>query len=390
MALKGKITTQELGGVSVRKGLVITQFAISQMLIIGMFVVASQLNYFNSKDLGFKKDAIVTIGLPFVNEQDITKMNTFKSLSAGLVGVEKFSYSMSGAPQTGWVNSTSIKFDNRPKEEDFGVNVKSIDAEYLPLYDIKLVAGRNIFPSDTSREFLINEMLVKRLGFKSPEEIINKTISSRGRNLPIVGVVKDFHMSGLNQAIAPLFMTSQMVNCYNANIKLSTGNIKSTLKSLENAYNQVYPDNYFEANFVDDQIALQYETEQTMGKLVNFFALVAIFIGCLGLYGLVSFMVAQKIKEIGVRKVLGATEAQILSLFGKEFGKLILIAFVIAAPLSWYVMNNWLQNYEYKTTIGFGIFIWAIGTSVLIAMGTVGYQTLKAAWANPAKSLKTE
>jgi len=390
MALKGKITTQELGGLSVRKSLVVTQFAISQMLIIGMFVVASQLNYFNNKDLGFKKDAIVTVALPFVDSQEITKMNTFKSLVSGLQGVEKMSYSMSGAPQTGWVNTTSIQFDNRAKEEDFGVNTKSIDDKYLDLYDIKLVAGRNIYPSDTVREYLINETLAKRLGFSNPNLIINKTIEARGKKLPIVGVVKDFHMSGLNQAIDPLFMSSDLAFCYYSNIKLTAGDIKSTLKGIESAYNVVYPNNFFDVTFVDKQIEQQYETEQTMGKLINFFAIVAIFIGCLGLYGLVSFMVVQKIKEIGVRKVLGATEIQILSIFGKEFGKLIFIAFVIAAPLSWYVMNKWLQNYEYRTTIGITIFFWAVATSVFIASVTVGYQTLRAAWANPAKSLKSE
>jgi putative ABC transport system permease protein len=390
MALKGKISNQQLGGLSIRKGLVVMQFAISQMLIIGMAVVTSQLSYFQNKDLGFKKEAIVTVGLPFVPDQDIVKMNTFKNLVTSQLGVEKFSYSMSGAPQTGWTNTTSIQFDNRPKEEEFGVDIKDIDEKYLDLYGIPIIAGRNIQKADSAREFLINETLVKKLGIKNPTDIINKTLKWNGKNLPIVGVIKDFHMRGLDSKISPLFMTSRMKNVYFANIKLKSNNFQSTLKSIGKAYDQVYPESFFDTTFVDDQIKNQYENEATMGKLINFFALVAILIGCLGLFGLVSFMANQKTKEIGIRKVLGASIGNILGLFGKEFGKLILIAFVIAAPLAWWLMNKWLQDYEYRTTIGWGIFAIAILSTVIIASLTVGYRSINAAIANPVKSLKTE
>lgn len=390
MALKGKISTQQLGGFNVRKGLVVMQFAISQMLIIGMAVVTSQLSYFQTKDLGFKKDAIVTVQLPFVPDQDIVKMNTFKNLITAQAGVEKFSYSMSGAPQSTWTNSTSIKFDNRPKEEEYGVNTKDIDDKYLDLYGIKLLAGRNLMPADSAREFIVNETLTKKLGFKNPADILNKTIESNGKKLPIVGVVADFHMRGLNSEISPLYMTTKMKNVYFANIKLSSNNFQSSLKAIEKSFDQVYPESYFESFFVDDLIKRQYENETTMGKLINFFALVAILIGCLGLFGLVSFMANQKTKEIGIRKVLGASVGNILGLFGIEFGKLIIIAFVIAAPVAWWVMNGWLQNYEFRTPIGVGIFVIAILVTLIIAGITVGYRSFSAALANPVKSLKTE
>lgn len=390
MALKGKISTQQLGGFNIRKGLVVMQFAISQMLIIGMAVVTSQLSYFQNKDLGFKKEAIVTIKLPFTNNQDIVKLGTFKNLVAGQSGIDKFSYSMSGAPQTGWTSTTSIQFDNRPKEEEFGVDLKDIDDKYLELYGIELIAGRNILPADSAREYIVNETLVKKLGFKNPADILNKTMEANGKKLPIVGVIKDFHMRGLSQKISPLFMTSRMTNIYHANIKLATNDIQSTLKSVGKAYDRVYPESFFEAQFVDEQIKKVYEDEVTMGKLINFFALVAILIGCLGLFGLVSFMASQKTKEIGIRKVLGASVGNIIGLFSKEFGKLILIAFLIAAPLAWWVMNNWLQDYEYRTPIGWGIFAIAITSSILIASLTVGYRSFNAAIANPVKSLKTE
>jgi putative ABC transport system permease protein len=390
MALKGKISTHQLGGVNIRKGLVVLQFAISQMLIIGLAVVTSQLSYFQNKDLGFKKEAIITVGLPFTPKQDLIKMNTFKNLASGISGIESFSYSMSGPPQSGWVNTTSLQFDNRPKEEDFGVDIKYIDDKYLKLFGIEIVAGRNILPADSAREFIFNETLVKKLGFKNPSEVLGKTIKWKNQNLPIVGVIKDFHMQRLSQKINPLFMTSRMENAYNANIKLGPSNAQNTIKALEVAYEKVYPESYFEVEFVDDQLKRAYDDENTMGKLINFFALVAILIGCLGLFGLVSFMANQKTKEIGIRKVLGASVGNILGLFGKEFGKLILIAFVIAAPLAWYIMNSWLQDYEYRTPIGAGIFVLAIVVTLLIAGLTVGYRSLKAAIANPVKSLKTE
>jgi putative ABC transport system permease protein len=390
MALKGKISTQQLGGFSVRRGLVILQFAISQMLIIGMLVVANQLNFFTSKDLGFKQEAIITVQLPFVDQQDITKMNTFRNLATSISDVEKLSYSMSGAPQSGWVSSTSIVFNNRPKNEDFSCQVKQIDDKYLDMYGIKLVAGRNVLRADTAREALINESLVKKLGMKTPNEALNKILDAQGSKMNIVGVIKDFHMSDLSSSIAPLYMTTRMNSCYFANVKLRTGNFQNAIKSLQKAYDQVYPNDFFEPNFVDEQIAENYQNEVTMGRLVNFFALVAILIGCLGLYGLVSFMAAQKTKEIGIRKVLGASVPQILGLFGKEFGLLIVIAFAVAAPLGWFVMNKWLQNYQYRIDIGVGVFLLAIGTTVIIALLTVGYRSLKAAWANPITSLRTE
>ncbi|MCP9766513.1 ABC transporter permease [Lacihabitans sp. LS3-19] len=390
VALKGKISTQQLGGINVRKGLVVTQFAISQMLIIGMAVVASQLTYFQNKDLGFKKEAVVTVQLPFTPEQDLVKMSTFKNKVQSLAGVDKFSYSMSGAPMTNWTSNTSIVFDNRPDSEEWGTNIKDIDAEYLDMYKIELVAGRNILPSDSAREYLVNETMVKKLGLKKPEDIINKTIDIRGKKLPVVGVIKDFHMRGLSSEIDPLTMTSKMSNVYFANIKLNTGNFKPTLEAINAAFDQVYPESFFNSSFVDVQVANTYKNELTMGKLVNFFAIVAILIGCLGLFGLVSFMANQKTKEIGIRKVLGASIGSILGLFGKEFSKLIVVAFIIAAPVAWWAMDKWLQDYQYSISIGWEIFAVSLASSVLIAVLTVGYKSTAAALMNPTKSLKTE
>ena len=247
-------------------------------------------------------------------------------------------------------------------------------------------------PSDTAREALVNETFVRKLGIRNPVQILGKILHNgdNTRHLEIVGVIKDFNQVTLQDAIDPLYMTTQASNYYFANLQLRTGNFGRVISQLEKQYNQVYPDSYFTHQFVDAQIERSYQQEQTMGKLVNFFAGIAVLIGCLGLYGLVLFMAAQKTKEIGVRKVLGASVGSILWLFGKEFARLIAVAFVGAAPLAWYVMTGWLLDFEYRITLGPGIFGIAIAATVLVAALTVSVQSVKAALTNPVKSLRSE
>jgi putative ABC transport system permease protein len=341
LALAGRITNRQVGGFSIRRSLVVTQFAISQMLIVGMIVVANQLQYIQTKDLGFRKNAILTVRLPSSPKQDIGKMEDFRHRVMAIPEVEKLSYSMSGPPQTGWISQTMIKFDTRPEPEKFTPQQKHIDAAYVDLYGLKLVAGRNLQPADTSREALVNESFVKQLGIRDPAQVHN-------------------------------------------------GNFERVIHQLEREYNQVYPDSYFTAQFVDEQLQEYYVQEQTMAKLVNFFAGIAVVIGCLGLYGLVLFMAAQKTKEIGVRKVLGASISNILWLFGKEFARLIVVAFVVATPVAWWVMTHWLQDFTYKIDIGPGIFGIALLATVIVAALTVSFQSVKAALMNPVTSLRSE
>ncbi|XWW43849.1 ABC transporter permease [Fibrella sp. USSR17] len=391
VALAGKITTQQTGGFTIRRGLVVTQFAISQMLIIGLIVVANQLHYVQTKDLGFKKDALLTIRLPLVAEQDISKMNTFRSLATALPDVAGISYSMSGPPQSGWVSQTSIRFDTRPEEEKFGPQQAWIDDKYVPLFGLKLVAGRNLNPSDTLREALVNEAMMRKLGFNDPTKVLGKLIHKGNRaHMEIVGVLKDFNQSDLKSAIGPSFFSTSAKNYFGANLQLRTGNYQRVISQLETAYNQVYPDSYFDHQFVDDQIEERYQEEQTMGRLVNFFAAVALLIGCMGLYGLVLFMVTQRTKEIGVRKVLGASVGSILWLFNQEFVRLIAFAFLMAAPAAWWVMSQWLKSFEYRIDLGPFIFVSALVATVVVAVLTVSYQSIKAALVNPVKSLRSE
>ena len=391
MALAGRLTTQQAGGFSVRRGLVVAQFAISQMLIIGLVVVATQLHYVQEKDLGFRKDAILTVGLPNMAAQDVGRMNTFRNLATALPDVGRFSYSMSGPPQSGWISQTNVRFDTRPAEEPYAPQVAWVDAEYTGLYGLKLVAGRNLQRSDTAREALINEAFVQRLGFSRPADVIGKFMHKKGfAPLEIVGVLKNYNQLDLKGISGPLFLTTYASGFYSANIQLSSANYNRAMRQLAKAYSQVYADSFFESTFVDVQLQTAYRQEQTMGRLINFFAGIALLIGCMGLYGLVLFMVVQKTKEIGVRKVLGASLGSILWLFSREFARLIGLAFMLAAPLAWWVMTNWLQDFKYKITLGPGIFLVALLATVLVALLTVSFQSLKAALMNPVKSLRSE
>jgi len=389
LALAGRITTRQVGGFSVRRSLVVTQFAISQMLIVGMIVVASQLRYIQTKDLGFRQEAILTVRLPTTPKQDIGKMNTLRNLAMAIPEVQKLSYSVSGAPQSGWISQTMVKFDTRPEPEKFTTQQQFVDANYLNVYGLKLVAGRNLQPADTAREVLVNEAFVKALGVRKPAEVLGKIVHT-GRELEVVGVLKDFNQDNLRSGIAPLFMTTRATSYFYASLQLHNGNFKRVIEQLETNYNRLYPDSYFTAQFVDEKLQESYVQEQTMAELVNFFAGIAVVIGGLGLYGLVLFMAAQKTKEIGVRKVLGASIRDILWLFGREFFRLIVVAFGVAAPVAWWVMTHWLQDFVYRIEIGPGIFGIALLATLLVAAVTVSYQSIKAALMNPVKSLRSE
>lgn len=389
--LAGRLTSQRVGGLSVRRGLVVAQFAICQMLLIGLIIVVSQLHYVQEKELGFRREAILTVNLPNLPAQDLSKMRTFRNLATALPDVADFSYSMAGPPQSSWTSNTQIRFANRPEVEPYGPQQAWIDADYIGLYGLKLVAGRNLYPADTAREVLINETFARRLGYSRPADIVGQVMyKNQGVPLTIVGVLKDYNQLNLKQGIQPLLLTTNAGGYYSANIQLRSTNYGRAMQQLAKIYNQVYIDSVFEPEFVDQQLQQAYQQEQTMSKLVNVFAGIALLIGCMGLYGLVLFMVAQKTKEVGVRKVLGASVSSILWLFSREFIQLIGLSFLVAAPIGWKVMDNWMQQFTYRFTIGPGVFLIALLATVLVALLTVSWQSIRAALTNPVTSLRSE
>jgi putative ABC transport system permease protein len=385
--LKGALSVQQGGGVSLRRVLVVLQFAIAQILIIGTLVVASQMNYFIHADMGFSKDAIITAQFPHdsagLASQDFLRNELLKT-----PGIEKVSLSMA-VPVVGGFETDLRTPDNKGKEPNMAVAMRVADTSYFSLYHIQFVAGRCYHQSDTPAEFVVSQRVARQLGYRDPWQAVGKRINILGGTLPIVGVVKDFHTASFRDSIEPVVLTCFKREFRVASIKLNMAKIQSVIASMKKIWDSNYPDLTFEYAFMDQTIANFYSQENQLSQLYKVFAVMAIFISCLGLYGMISFMAVQRKKEIGIRKVLGAPIKSILVLLSKEFTLLISIAFLISTPLAWYFMHQWLQQYPYRIGLGAGFFIATMGGSVLIAWITVGYTAIHAARANPVESLRT-
>lgn len=387
-ALKSKVNAKSTKGISIRRGLVIFQFAIAQILIIGTLVVVSQMNFINNASMGFDKNAIVTIGFPG-DTSNLSKV--LKQQLLNQPGIENVSFSMDAPASDGnW--TSDFTFNKSPKPTSFEASLKWADADYFKTYGLQLIAGRIYAPSDTVREFVANETLLKKLGIKDPHDALGKEISLWNRRLhgDIVGVVKDFHNNSLRDPISPVLISTRKRNYSTIGIKIQMNKAKEVLAGVEKLWNEAFPDYVYRYKFLDKQIADFYDQEGQLSKLYSIFAGIAIFISCLGLYGLVSFMAVQRTKEIGIRKVLGASVKSIIYLFSKEFTILIGMAFLVATPLAYYFMHQWLNNFSFRIDLGLKFFILAIAGSMLIAWITVGYKAIKAGLANPVKSLRSE
>ena len=389
-ALKSKISSKLAGGISLRRGLVVLQFTIAQILIIGTLVVLSQMNFFQTQPMGFDKNAIVNV--PFPNDSVTrSKIEIIRQELLQQAGIQNVSFSFSPPANNGdW--TSEFTFNHSPKETSFEPTLRWADADYFKTYSLQFVAGRPYVKSDTVNEFVVNETLVKKLGLKNPEEILGKEISfwNRGIHALVVGVVKDYHLNSLRDPIAPAVLACRQSNYQTIGIKIQPGKEKQVLSAVEKLWTQTFPNSMYEYQFLDEKIANFYQQENQLSKLYQIFAVIAIFISCLGLYGLVSFMAIQRIKEVGIRKVLGASVASIVYLFSKEFTILIGIAFLIATPVSYYFMHQWLDGFTFKIDLGMQFFLLAFIGAILIAWITVGYKAVKAGLANPVKSLRTE
>jgi predicted permease len=388
LALKSKISSANIGGISLRRILVITQFAISQILIIGTIVAVSQMNFVRNADLGFNKESIMMLPA-YSDSVNQPKMRVLKQQLLQNPAVVSVSFGSDEATSdNNW--ASNFAFDHK-NDEPFAVFHKYGDEDYIETYGLQLIAGRNYVPSDTLREIVINETLVKKLGLKNPVEAVGKDLQIGGGVwLPVVGVVKDFKTNSLKEDVKPLTIASRTDFYYTLAVKLRTNNLSLVTAQVKKLWEQTYPEYAYTSHFVDETIERFYRQETQLALLYKIFAMIAIFISCLGLYGLVSFMAAQKTKEVGIRKVLGANVKSIVIMFSKEFTILISIAFIIAVPVAWYFMNNWLQNFVYRINLGVGVFVLAIVLSLIIAWVTVGYRALRAALANPVQSLRTE
>lgn len=392
IALKNQISNRNASGYYLRRALVVLQFCISQVFIIGTIVIVKQMNYFQQKDLGFAKDAIVVVPIPEIenptdSQQGNSKMRTLREELSQLAGVERAS--LSNTPPAS-DNISATMFSVQGSDESYMTQVKQVDGHYLDMYQIELLGGKQLSDLDTASGFIVNEKLAQVAGFTNPTDIVGKVIEVWQRELPVVGVVKNFHTMSLREPIEATVMFNRLRGYRSLSLKINMNQAPAVLEVLKSKWEAAYPNHIFEYRFLDDSIREFYESEQRMSVLFTIFSGIAIFIGCLGLLGLATFMANQKTKEVGVRKALGASVESIVFMFSREFVKLIMLGFLLAAPVAWYVMNLFLNEFTYKIDMGVGIFIVALIITLAIAVLTVGYRSFRAAVANPVHALRTE
>jgi len=394
-ALKGEKASQasKAGHINLRRGLIIFQFIIAQALIFGNLAIGAQLKYMLKKDLGFEKDAVVYFQTPYDAKPEKRQLLADKirnypeitALSQHQQTPSSTSYSTSVV--TFQAEDGSLTSNNPHKK--FG------DTSFIHLYGIELLAGRNLMPSDTVKEMLINQAYAEKLGFENPQAVLGQRLEYSGNKIPIVGVVKDFHQSSLHDLIAPIMIASELGDHRMISLKLKTAGqsgavVSSLLKKVEKDWATVFPDEPFSYQFFDESLARVYRAERQASVLSAFAMGVAILLSCLGLLGLVSYTTTQRTKEIGIRKVLGASIHQLVALLTKDFVVLVLIASMVALPLGWYFSRQWLNDFAYHITLDWWMFVLVALGALTIALLTVSFKAVRAALANPVESLKVE
>ena len=386
--VKGQAGVKHLSGFNLRRSLVVMQFFISQLFIIGLIVIVRQMDFMENQYLGFRKDAIVTVPIPERDKpSSASKMRSLKNEIRQLSDVAGATLS-SSPPSSASVLSGGLRIVE--KGEELGAQIKQVDGDYLGVFDIDMVTGEKLADGDTVAGFVVNEKFVETAGYPSNEEIIGKEIDFWGRRLPVKGVVGNFSTRSLEKPMEPVILLNDIGGYANLSIRLVSTDMQASIQKIKKLWEAAYPEYIFKYEFVDEQISNLYRGERKMSTLISVFAFVAVFIGCLGLFGLMSFMANQKVKEVGIRKVLGASVESIVYLFSKEFVKLILIGFALAAPLAGFVMGMFLQKFAYRIDLGPMIYLTALGCSLLITLGTVGFRAFRAGRANPAQSLRSE
>ena len=379
--LKGEAVKGSKGSLF-RKGLIVFQFTVSTGLIISTLVIFSQLDYFTKFDVGFDKEQIVNISMPRKARYDY---DVFKRKVLQIPSVKAVSRSNSKPGEVMWQETF---FDSLGQA--FNYSYMPVDPDYIDLLGLEIIQGRNFEwdrPADIMQTMIVNETMVAMMGYKNP---IDKKLGGGYINATVIGVVKDFNFNSLHSDIGPLGLSFRN-SAYNTyNIKVDVNNIKSTIASLEELWYDYAVDAPFQYSFLNETFENSYRSEQRMGRMFGYFAFIAIFIGCMGLFGLSAHILQARVKEMGIRKVLGASTLRIIGLMGKEFALLVFVSNAIAWPIAYFSMSQWLQGFAYKTAINFGFFIAALIITLLIAFLTVSYHSWRTARANPVDALKYE
>jgi putative ABC transport system permease protein len=387
--LKGNFSQSPRGNF-IRKGLVVFQFTMTIALIASILIINDQMRYIKNKSLGFNGKAILEIKFysqsAVVNQYNVIRNEFLKN--PYILNVSKHNQNVVGGMGNGWTTTENLKGE----EVSTSLYQLSVDTTYFTTYDMKLAAGRffsSDMPTDTTKSVLVNEAAVRTFGWQKPENAIGKRFGKGNNVRYVIGVVKDFNFESLHKPVEAMLIEYAQRGS-RLSVKIDMAHTDEAIQHIEKSWRSLVPDVPFQYSFVDDSLAKQYGNEKKMEGIFYGFSGLSLLIACLGLFGLSIFVVERKIKEIGVRKVLGASVSGIVALLSKDFLKLVLIAFVIATPLSWIFMNKWLEDFAYRINIGWWVFAIAGMIALLIALITVSFQAIRAAIANPVKSLRTE
>lgn len=382
MVLPGKSHS----GLSLRSSLVVTQLVISQILVICTLVVTSQLKYFMEAPMGFVKEAVIEFPMPIRGKDNVEKLTN--QIVQNTV-IQSLSFSNTGAASSD-VWGGSFEYDNGKEVIEETTQVKFVDENFVTTYGLEIVAGENLVQADSATMFLVNESFVKAMGLTENQQALGEYVKFWGTDAPIAGVLKNFNTTSLHDPIKACIFQVGPGSYFKGAIKVHPPNLEQALVDLEEAWSVVYPEHIFEYHFLDDTIERFYSEEKKLSRLVKLFVSLAIIIGAMGLFGLVSFVAKRRTKEVGVRKVLGASASSVVLLLSRHFVVLTFVAFLIAAPVSYYLMRSWLSNFSFQIDLGIWVFIAGFAASVLIVTLTIGYQTIRAALANPVEALKYE
>jgi putative ABC transport system permease protein len=392
-ALKNTFATETIGSISLRKVLVVAQFTITQILVVGTFIVVSQMKYFQNINMGFNRDAVITLNLPQTSTQQHTRMMASQLRSQSFHSGLTFSSTLpSGVNRDRSFQDIGRKEASR--QEDFLVfEYQAVDPDYLNLFQIKLLAGRNLTLNDSIGNVLINRTLVKNLQFGSPLEAVGAELKMSGRMVTVVGVVEDFFSNSMKEAADNMVMVIN-VRAYDfCSLKLNIADgqsLKETISKIEKIWTSTYPEHIFSYQFLDENIKAFYANEEKSAQLFQIFSLIFLSIGCLGLYGLITFVVNRKSKEVAIRKVLGADIRQILVMFSSEYVKLIFISFLIAVPIAYVAVDSWLSNFANHIPLTWWLFVLPGSVVLVIALVVVITKSFRTANANPVDKLKYE
>ncbi|ATP57090.1 ABC transporter permease [Pedobacter ginsengisoli] len=387
LAIKNKVAAGNAGGLGLRKILVVIQFTITIILIISTLVVLKQMNYMRQQPLGFNPDAVAMVGLPGDSLSQL-KYTNLKERILTIPGVSNLTF-CDVPPSSNNIVENNFSLNNI-KIKDFQVRMMHADFKYFETFDLKLIAGKLLTKSDTANGYVVNQTFLKMMNIKTPEEILGRIMSIHGRGFPIVGVIKDFNDKSLRQSISPIAFSSQKNEYYNMAIKMDSKQIMPAMKQIEKLWNETFSNDVYNSQILNDDLNNYYNTERVMGVLFRVFSAIIIFISFIGLFGLISFVASQRTREVAIRKVLGASNYELVRMLNGSFLLMVFLANLVAWPVAYIFVSKWLNDFAYRIPLSIWPFAIAMIISMTITFITVSLRSYKAAQTKPIDALKYE